>query len=127
MTTDNVKAKKIAILGNDADDSAALCRLIEQEAYQTEIYASLPALEDGLQSASCLAVILDIDSVPLDNHSIRNLKASNPDVSFLMVSRERFHPELQESISHILYACLKKPADSDEIIYLLRSIWNVAK
>ena len=83
----------------------------------------MPALESGLASFP-LAVILDVDSVPLDNHAIRNLKASNPAVSFLMVSRERFHPELQESISHVLYACLKKPADTDEIIYLLKSIWD---
>ncbi|MBI5590253.1 MAG: hypothetical protein HY881_07205 [Deltaproteobacteria bacterium] len=119
-------ANKIAILGSDSADAAALCRLIEKEAYQTEIYSSLPALEEGLALAPCLAVILDVDSVLLDNHTIRNLKASNPAVSFLMVSRERFHPELQESISHILYACLKKPADSDEISYLLKSIWDVA-
>ena len=120
-------AKKIAILGSDADDAAALCRLIEKAAYRTEIYSSLPALEEGLALVSCLAVILDVDSVSLDNHAIRNLKASHPSVSLLMVSRERFHPELQESISHILYACLKKPADSDEITYLLKSIWNVAQ
>ena len=127
MATDRIPAKKIAILGSDSDDAAALCRLIEKEAYRTEIYSSLPSLEDGLALAPCLAVILDVDSVPLDNHAIRNLKASHPSVSLLMVSRERFHPELQESISHILYACLKKPADSDEIIYLLKSIWNVAQ
>ena len=121
MTAD--RTKKIAILGNDAADSAPLCRLIEKEGYQTETYSSLPALESGLPSFP-LAVILDVDSVPLDNHAIRNLKASNPAVSFLMVSRERFHPELQESISHVLYACLRKPADTDEIIYLLKSIWD---
>jgi DNA-binding NtrC family response regulator len=127
MATDRIPAKMIAILGSDADDAAALCRLIEKEAYRTEIYSSLPALEDGLALAPCLAVILDVDSVPLDNHKIRNLKAFHPSVSLLMVSRERFHPELQESISHVLYACLKKPADSDEITYLLKSIWNVAQ
>ncbi len=121
MTAD--RTKKIAILGNDAADSAHLCRLIEKEGYQTETYSSLPALESGMASFP-LAAILDVDSVPLDNHAIRNLKASNPAVSFLMVSRERFHPELQESISHVLYACLRKPADTDEIIYLLKSIWD---
>jgi DNA-binding NtrC family response regulator len=126
MATDRIPAKMIAILGNDADDVAALCRLIEKEAYRTEIYSSLPSLEEGLALAPCMAVILDVDSVPLDNHMIRNLKASHPSVSLLMFSRERFHPELQESISHILYACLKKPADSDEIVYLLKSIWNIA-
>ena len=127
MAADKMTSKKIAILGKDSDDAAALCRLIEKAAYRTEIYSSLPALEDGLTLAPCMAVILDVDSVPLDNHTIRNLKASHPAVSFLMFSRERFHPELQESISHILYACLKKPADSDEITYLLKSIWNVAQ
>lgn len=122
-----MKSKKIAILGKDSAEASLLCRLIEKAAYRTEIYASLPSLEEGLALAPCLAVILDVDTVPLDNHEIRNLKASHPSVSLLMVSRERFHPELQESISHILYACLKKPADFDEITYLLKSIWNVAQ
>ena len=126
MAADRITAKKVAILGNDSAEASVLRRLIEKAAYRTEIYFSLPSLEEGLSLASCMAVILDVDSVPLDNHAIRNLKASHPSVSLLMFSRERFHPELQESISHVLYACLKKPADSDEITYLLKSIWNVA-
>jgi len=126
MAADKMTAKKIAILGKDSAEASVLCRLIEKAAYRTEIYSSLPSLEEGLSLAPCMAVILDVDSVLLDNHMIRNLKASHPSVPLLMVSRERFHPELQESISHILYACLKKPADSDEITYLLKSIWDVA-
>jgi DNA-binding NtrC family response regulator len=126
MAADKMTAKKIAILGKVSAEASVLCRLIEKAAYRTQIYSSLPFLEEGLALDPCLAVILDVDSVPLDNHAIRNLKASNPAVSLLMISRERFHPELQESISHVLYACLKKPADSDEITYLLKSMWDIA-
>jgi len=126
MAADKMTVKKIAILGKDSAEASVLCCLIEKAAYRTKIYSSLSSLEEGLALAPCMAVILDVDSVPLDNHAIRNLKASHPSVSLLMASRERFHPELQDSISHILYACLKKPADSDEIIYLLKSIWDVA-
>jgi DNA-binding NtrC family response regulator len=127
MAADKMTSKKIAILGKVSAEASVLCRLIEKAAYRTQIYTSLPSLEEGLALDPCLAVILDVDSVPLDNHAIRYLKASHPSVYLLMASHDRLHPELQDSISHILYACLKKPADFDEITYLLKSIWNVAQ
>jgi DNA-binding NtrC family response regulator len=115
-------AIKIAILSANAADAANFRNQIESIDYRTETYLTLSDLKDGLAADPCMAVILDADSISLDNLIIRNLKARHPIVYFLLASRERFHPELQESISQILYACLKKPADFDEIHYLLKSI-----
>ena len=126
MTISPRPSKRIAIIGADAADAEAFRSMIENAHYRTAVYSSLSELKDGLAADAFMAVILDADSISLDNSIIRKLKASNPAVHFLLASREHFHPELQESISHILYACLKKPADSDEIIFLLKSIWNVA-
>ncbi|MFZ3048713.1 MAG: hypothetical protein WA151_22590 [Desulfatirhabdiaceae bacterium] len=126
MTSPPPSAKKIAILGADAADAAAFRKQIENAHYQTVIYSSLSELKKGLKPGSCMAVILDADSISLDNLIIRNLKALLPTTNFLLASRKRFHPELQESISQILYACLKKPADFNEVTYLLKSMWHIA-
>jgi len=69
-----------------------------------------------------LAVILDIDSVPLDNRAIRKLSAQYPGVPLLCISRDRIHPELKDAISYHILACLNKPVDFDELIYWLRCI-----
>jgi hypothetical protein len=112
----------IAILGVDALDSQILCRAIEEGPYFTKIFDSLENLKNGLASESCLAAFLDIDSVPLDNRTIRRLTLSFPSVCFFCTSRDRFHPDLKEAICYHLFACLNKPVDPDELHYFLRCI-----
>lgn len=69
-----------------------------------------------------MAVIMDIDSVAVDNRSIRNLTLAYPGVSFLCTSWDRFHPELQDAICYHIYACLNKPIDPEELLYWLKCI-----
>ena len=112
----------MAILGADAHDSKAICRIIEEGPYRTETCPGFRELETMLASAPCRTVILDIDSVPLDNRTIRELTLSYPSTYFLCTSRERFHPNLKDAISHYLFACLHKPVDPDELNYFLKCI-----
>ena len=112
----------VVILGADAQEVEALCRIIEKGPYQTSTCAGLSALESMLASDPYLAVILDIDSVPLDNRTIRTLTLSFPSTCFLGTSRDRFHPELKEAICYHLFACLTKPVDPDELHYFLKCI-----
>ncbi|WP_372683831.1 hypothetical protein, partial [Desulfosarcina sp.] len=81
----------VVILGAVAQDSEAIYRIIEKGPYRTKTCPSLMELETILASTPCLAVILDIDSVPLDNRTIRDLKQSFPSTYFLCTSKERFH------------------------------------
>jgi DNA-binding NarL/FixJ family response regulator len=76
----------------------------------------------GLGRADCLAVILDVDSVMLSNRIIRMLKENFPALSIFCTSRRRFHPELQDALSHYISACLSKPVDPDELNFWLKSI-----
>lgn len=112
----------VVILGADAHDSEAIYRIIEKGPYRTETCPSLIGLETILASTPCLAVILDIDSVPLDNRTIRELTQSYPSTSFMCTSKERFHPDLKDAISCHLFACLHKPVDPDELNYFLKCI-----
>ncbi|MCK5196674.1 MAG: hypothetical protein KAQ71_22875, partial [Desulfobulbaceae bacterium] len=71
-----------------------------------------------------LAIIIDIDSVAVDNRVIRELTVSYPEIYFLCTSKDRFHPELKDAICYHIYACLTKPVDPDELVYWLRSIYK---
>ena len=71
-----------------------------------------------------LALLIDVDSVTVDNRTIRDLKLKFPGIEFLCISGTRFHPDLQEAIAHHFYACLLKPVDPDELYYWLKSIYE---
>jgi hypothetical protein len=69
-----------------------------------------------------MAAILDIDSVPLENRTIRALTLSHTATCFLCASKKRLHPDLQDVISNHLFACLRKPVDPEELHYFLNCI-----
>ncbi len=83
---------------------------------------SPPELKKELQAADVIAVIIDLDSVAVDNRGIRELALQRPAIPFLCVSKERFHPELKDSIRDHIYACLTKPIDPAELCYWLQCI-----
>lgn len=122
MTRSPPSNEQVAILSADAEDIAAFCHEIQQADYRTTVYSSVDQLDEGLVRNPCFAVILDADGIELNDFIIRKLKSRHPQTHFLLASRNPFHPELQESISRILYACLRKPANLEEITYLFRSI-----
>ncbi len=86
---------------------------------ECESCANLPGL---IADSGSRVVILDLDSASLDNKFVRRLKADNPDLSILTLSRQKLHPELREAISSYIHACLSKPLDADELKFWLRSI-----
>ena len=85
---------------------------------------SLPDLEVYLGKKDCRVVLMDIDSVPVDNRTIRELTIKHPEAHFLCTSKDRFHPDLKDAICYHIYACLNKPIDLDELFYWLKSIFE---
>jgi DNA-binding NtrC family response regulator len=116
--------KEIVVLDADEKQCKKLCELLEERHYQAIPMHSLLDLESYIQGGACLAVILDIDTLSVDNRMIRELTITYPGVYFLCLSEERFHPELKEAIGSHFYACLNKPVDPDELLYLLRGIYE---
>lgn len=114
--------KEILVLNANAAEARDMVRLLEQAHYRTRTIRKLVRLEDRLREAACMAVIIDIDSVKVDNRSIRNLTLDFPEVCFLCTSRDKFHPELKDAICYHIYACLNKPIDPDELFYWLKCI-----
>jgi DNA-binding NtrC family response regulator len=116
--------KGVVVLDSNNESREELCTILEAQHYLTAAIQSLPDLESLIQSEIYIAVIIDIDSVPVDNRTIRNLALTNPGVRFLCTSKDRFHPKLKDAICYHIYACLNKPVDPDELLYWIKSIFE---
>ena len=116
--------KGVVVLDGTKESSDELCTILESQHYQTLAIQSLPDLDGPIQSENYIAVIIDIDSVPVDNRTIRRLALKHPGVRFLCTSKDRFHPELKDAICYHIYACLNKPVDPDELLFWIKSIFG---
>lgn len=116
--------KKIAILDAEQQSCDELRGILESQRFPTIAIHSLALLESHIQSGDIIAVVVDIDSVPVDNRTIRELTLKYPGVRFLCTSKDRFHPELKDAICYHIYACLNKPVDPDELLYWIKSIYE---
>lgn len=120
--SNEIKQKKILLMNADPEEIAGIAHLLKEADFNTQSVTSSSELKKKLENASFLAVIIDLDSKAVDNRSIKDLALQFPDVPFLCVSKERFHPELKDSIRDHIYACLTKPIDPDELNYWLKCI-----
>jgi len=116
--------KCILIVNTDKKQCRELGELIEKEHYSVSALHSLQNLETRLEGNNFQAVIIDIDTVPIDNRTVRKLTLKFPEVYFFCLSVQPFHPELKDAICYHIYACLNKPVDEDELFYFLRSIYE---
>ena len=116
--------KKIVVLDTDQNSSLELVNMLNSQNYPFTQAHSLSALKEFLVSDQYVAVILDIDSVPVDNRTIRQLALKHTGVRFLCTSKDRFHPELKDAICYHIYACLNKPVDPDELLFWIKSIYQ---
>ena len=114
--------KGIVVVDADQNQCRRLCALLKKSRYSTISMHSIQCLEENLKQSNSLAVILDIDTVPIDNRTVRELTIQFPDVYFFCLSKHPFHPELQDAICYHIYACLNRPVDPDELFYFLKSI-----
>ncbi len=114
--------KIVILLDADLKQNRQFCAILEKGQYPTLPLHSIKDLEINLKESNCLAVIIDIDTVSVDNRTIRDLTILFPGVHFFCLSERPFHPELHDAICYHIYACINKPVDTDELFYWLRSI-----
>ena len=119
--------KKIIVLDADQNSSGELSNILNSKNYPFTMADDISSLKEAFESDDYIAVILDIDSVPVDNRTIRDLALKFPSVRFLCTSKDRFHPELKDAICYHIYACLNKPVDPDELLYWIKCIYDEEK
>jgi DNA-binding NtrC family response regulator len=116
--------KEIVVFDADTKQCQSLCKMLENYHYKATAVTATSDMEHYLQSSRCRIALINLDNLLVDKHFFRNLKSINPSVRLLGVSERSFHPELEEVISRHIFACLKKPVDPDELIFLLKSIFE---
>ncbi len=114
--------KSILVIDADKDQCRKLCELLEKGQFNAMPLFSTDTLEKSIKETGCQAIFWDIDTVPADNRTIRDLTLKFPGVYFFCLSSHRFHPELKDAICYHIYACINRPVDPDELFYWLRSI-----
>ena len=112
----------ILVVYAGADDCKTICAILDRHGYSAIELHSLEELAFEIHNSPSHAVVLDLDSLPVDNRFIRNLCKDNPRLCVIGISSRTFHPELEESMRTHISACLCKPVDGDELIYWLKSI-----
>ncbi len=113
----------IIVVDGDKRSCRAMCKLLKAHQYCGIPCHTLADVQGLIEQNSCRALILDLDTVPVDNRRFRDLKKTNLALHILAVSGRLFHPELKEAIGSYIYACLCKPVDPDELVYWVKSIF----
>jgi len=113
--------RPVIVVSADKKQTEQLCDFLEQGEYQTRSLHSLVNLGEKIQETACRIVILDLDTLPMDNRFVMELRRENPRLTIIGLSDHPFHPELKEAMSGHISACLGKPPDLDDLIYCVRS------
>ncbi len=118
--------RKVILIGKESKELNKIEIVLTKNNYRPYLRENIENLDRNLADISCNCVVLDLDSISIDNRTIRELTIQYPHVYFLCMSIDRFHPELKDAICYHIYACLTKPLDYDELLYWLRCIDNEA-
>jgi len=113
---------EVAVLVSPESQSSALRSILSQGPYAPLRLESIDEVPQYMQGRESGVLILDLDSEPITNATLRELKKNYP-LTIIALSREQFHPGLEEALTHHIYACLGKPADPDELLYVLKGIF----
>ena len=65
--------KSILVLDADKDQCKELCELLEKGHFRATSYYSTDNLEKSIEDSACQAIFWDIDTVPADNRTVRDL------------------------------------------------------
>jgi DNA-binding response OmpR family regulator len=114
--------RQIAVIDADIESCLALCEALEQEQYRASPLHSVVNLESEIQGGRYRVVILDLDTLPVDNRLFRELKRVSPASYIIGLSSRPFHPNLEEAFSAHISVCLAKPVDRNELVSWLRSL-----
>jgi DNA-binding NtrC family response regulator len=112
----------VLVVAGDRGPGEQVCSLLEELDYPATLISSLKDLEQELKKDPGVAVILDLDTVPVNNQFLRGLRKTQPQLHLLGISGLTYHPGLEEVIGTHLLACLVKPLDVEELCFWLKSI-----
>lgn len=114
--------KGIILLTRTRKEAEQLTEFLVNQSYRVILSENLEDHGPKQDWQKQIIALIDLDSIAVDNHTIRRLALRYPQLHFLCMSHKRLHPDLKEAISNYFYACLAKPLDFDELLYWLKCI-----
>lgn len=115
--------RAVVVLAADATQSEILCTMLTEKQFQPIPISEPEGAHQSIEESSCMALILDLDSISATNIMLRDLKKKH-DITIIAVSERKLHPELAESMSSHIFASLGKPVDPDDLEYLLKGVFE---
>ena len=89
---------EVGVLVSPESQSQALHSILSQGPYAPWRLESIDDVPQYMQGRESGVLILDLDSEPITNASLRELKKKHP-LTIIALSREQFHPGLEESLT----------------------------
>ncbi|MEM5789262.1 MAG: hypothetical protein AAGU11_18265 [Syntrophobacteraceae bacterium] len=114
--------QSVIVAGAGSDERYGLCEILEWGSFRAVPLSSMEELVETVQKSIGRAIILDLDTMPVDNALIKEIRKLNPLLCIIGISSRTFHPELEEALRTNISVCLTKPVDVDQLFYWLRSV-----
>lgn len=111
----------ILVIDSGSTTSQDFYQLLKRLPYTADIYDAFDRLPPDLDFRRYRAVLIDLDDKTPSKATLAAWRKSNKNLKILGMSSRSFHPDLSEVIGQELFACLTKPVDEDELLFLLRS------
>ncbi|MFI5329477.1 MAG: response regulator [Desulfobaccales bacterium] len=116
---------RVAVVDADVQYCRELCALLEEANVPVAPLYSLEDLAAHLRREPVAVLIIDLDTLPIDNNVFRNLKKQYANMHILCLSSRNYHPGLEEAMGAHICASLAKPLDSEELFYWLKAIAEI--
>jgi len=116
--------EEIILAGRSEKENRRLRSLLEKHRYKVTTTHLLSELKQLLSRIDCRVIMVDLDETSAEKNFFGDLKQENPSLYIMGLSSRTFHPELKEAISNHIFACLRKPVDSNELLFLLKTIYE---
>lgn len=115
----------VAVVDADKQNCRELCALLEQANVPVAPLYSLEDLSEHLKKEPVGVLIIDLDTLPVNNNFFRSLKKQYSNLHILCLSSRTYHPGLEEAMGSHICASLAKPLNSEELFYWLKAISEI--
>ncbi len=112
----------LVLIDADKKQCQEVCAWLKQLNYAAVPLFAPDDLKKHLGRDPIKVVLVDLDTVAVDNNFFRALKKQHPDICVLVFSSLPYHPGLEEAMGSYIYACLAKPLATEELAYWLKSL-----
>ncbi|MCF8107746.1 MAG: response regulator [Desulfohalobiaceae bacterium] len=113
----------IILLGVNQEMSSRIGQELREEGCRLKPVDTLEAcLSAQSGKEEVIALIIDLDTMAVDDHFLHQLYQSNRKCPVIVLSSRSFHIELKEAMRRNIFAVLRKPSSNEELRICLKAL-----